>query len=225
MKYIFLYTILRMFTRSPLTALLLLVVVYAVIDRRFIGILPDFLQPWRRWQKISGLKREIQAYPYDGRILYELGALLTEQGKTKEGLHYLEKAAERLPEHPDVQYFLGVALFQSGQPEEGRQALEKALALNPKVRYGAPYVYLVDYYLHRENGESAAAQYLDKIAEYGSPEYYYRLGLVFQKAGRPEKAKEMFAEAAANFRSCPTFYRKKHRSWAFRAKVRSLMLK
>lgn len=225
MKYYFLYLILRLFTGNPLMALLLLAVIYAAVDRRFIGILPDFLQPWRRWQKISGLKREIHAYPHDGRILYELGALLVEQGKAKEGLRYLEKAREQMPEHPDVQYFLGLALFKNGYQEKGREALEKALMLNPRVQYGAPYIYLIDYYLNRGNNGAIVAQYLKKIEEFGSPEYYYKLGCIFQKAGQQNKAKEMFGEAVANFKGYPAFYKKKQRSWALRAKMRTLFLK
>lgn len=226
MKYYFLYLILRMFSNNPLLALLVVLIIYAVIDRRFIGFLPDFFAPWRRINKISGLRKEIEINPYAGLAYYELGALLVEQGKINEGRRYLEKAREMMPEHPEVQFYLGVAYLRSGYGEEAKAALDKALHLNPKVKYGAPYLYLLEQTIREgSDNEQARAridEYLDKISGYASPEYYFKLGVIFEKAGQKKKAGEMYREAVANFQGYPSFYKKQHRYWAWRAKLKTL---
>lgn len=221
MKYFFLYFIVRMFLNNPLAAILLVLIIYAVVDRQFIGILPDFLTPWRRARRISALKRDIAINPYDGRAFYELGATLVEKGRVKESRSYLEKAQNLMPNHPDVQFYLGWAYLRSGLPEEGKIALERALDLNPKVKYGEPYVYLLEYTLLWAKNQEKIDEYLKKIAEYGSPQFYYELGMLFQKAGQRDKAREMFREALVSYRNSPHFYKKQYRYWAFRAKLRS----
>lgn len=223
MKGLPLFFLLQALTGNPLLALLSVLIVYVLIDRRYIGILPDFLIPLRRRKRIVELKREVQLNPYQGLAFYELGMLLVEKGNMKEGVVCLEKAKTLMPDHPDAQYYLGVAYIKSGQLEEGKKALEEALRLNPKVKYGAPYIYLIEYLLKKGTVDEKIDEYIEKVKMYGSPEYYYRLGLLFQKARRRKEAKEMFAAAVANFQKYPSFYRKQHRYWAFRARLRSLL--
>lgn len=221
MKYLSLYFIIRIFLNNPLAAVFLVLIMYAVVDRRFIGILPDFLAPWHLSRKISALKKDITINPYDGRSYYELGATLAEKGRLQESRGYLEKAQSLMPDHPDVLFYLGLVYLRSGFAEEGKRALERALELNPKVKYGAPYVYLMEYTLLWAKNQEKMDEYLKKIAEYGSPQYYYELGVLFQKADRQDKARAMFGEALASYRNSPRFYRKQYRYWAFRAKLRS----
>jgi tetratricopeptide (TPR) repeat protein len=222
MKYFFLYYISRAFIGNPLIALLFVFVVYAIIDRQFIGILPDFLRPLKRWQKMSSLKKEVEINPYQAQAFYELGALHVEKGNMVEGRKYLEKAETLMPDHPDVKFYLGVTYIRTGEMEKGKEAIEEALRLNPKVKYAAPYLYLIEYSLNKGVPGDELNHYLDKIAEYGSPELYYKLGVIFSKAGYKEKAKEMFKEAQISLQGYPSFYKKQQRYWAFKAKLKSL---
>ena len=148
-KFYFLYIILSMFFNNPILALVLIFIIYAVIDRRFIGSLPDFSGSFQRWRKTAALKKQLGCTPSPGRIYYELGALQVERGKMEEGRSNLEKAHELIIDHPDIEYYLGVARIKTNALDEGKVALEHAIQLNPKVKYGFPYVYLIEYTLKK----------------------------------------------------------------------------
>lgn len=223
MKYYFLYLILRIFLRNPILALVLVILFYVIIDRRYIGILPDFFKPFNRQKKINVLKNEIEINPYQGHAFYELGALSVEKGNFRQSIAYLEKARELMPDYPDIYYNLGVAYINTGLLEEGKDALERALQLNPKIKYGAPYIYLTEYMLKAQTYNDTVREYIQKIKNSGSPEYCYKMGEAFRRAGYIDIAKEMYAEAVLNYRTSAGFYRKVNRYWAFRARIRGFI--
>lgn len=221
-KFFFLYFILGRFFENPFVALILIVIVYAIIDRWYIGALPDFIKPIQRWHKIIKLKQELEFSPSPGQILYQVGALQVESGNMKEGRQHLEKAHDLIQEHPDIEYYLGVARIRMGALEIGKEALESALKINPKIKYGFPYVYLIEYSLKRKEPKEKIEAYMEKIIEYGNPKIYYEVGIIFQKEGYTENAKEMFKKAQVSFRSSPPFLRKQHRYYAIMSKIRSI---
>ena len=137
------YVILGRFFENPFVAIIFIVIIYAIIDRWYIGALPDFIKPLQRWRKITKLKQEIEFSPSPGQILYQIGALQVESGNMKEGRQHLEKAHDLIHEHPDIEYYLGVARIKTGALEIGKEALENALKINPKIKYGFPYIYLI----------------------------------------------------------------------------------
>jgi tetratricopeptide (TPR) repeat protein len=221
-KFILLYAIFRVFLENPFAALLLMVIAYAIIDRWYIGALPDFIKPISRWRKIAKLKRELEFNSTPGRTLYEIGALQVESGNMKEGLRNLEKAHDLIQEHPDIEYYLGVARIRMGALEIGKEALENALKLNPKIHYGFPYVYLLEYSLKRKEPQEQIDVYMEKIFENGNPRMYYEVGVIFQKEGYTEKAREMFRKVQVSFSSSPSFLRKQQRYYAIMSKFRRI---
>ena len=224
-KFIFFYVVFRVFLDNPLAALILVVIVYAVIDRWYIGALPDFLRPLKSWNKIQRLKGELAHNPSPGQILYEIGALQVENGHLHEGLRNLEKARDLIQDHPDIEYYLGVARIRTGALDTGKEALENALALNPKIHYGFPYVYLLEYSLKRKESQARIDEYMEKIQENGNPRIYYETGVIYQKEGYREKARDMFREAQVSFGSSPRFLRKQQRYYAIMAKIKKLLLR
>lgn len=222
-KFIFLYLIFRVFFENPLAAIVLIVIVYAIIDRWYIGALPDFIKPLSRWRKITKLKRELEFSPSPGQLLYQIGALQVESGDMNEGLRNLEKAHELIQEHPDIEYYLGVARIRMGKLEPGKEALVNALKLNPKIKYGFPYVYLIEYSLKGKEPWKQISSYMEKIFEYENPRIYYEVGVAFQKAGYTDKAKEMFQKVQVSFRSSPSFLRKQQRYYVIMSKLRSIL--
>jgi tetratricopeptide (TPR) repeat protein len=213
-----------MFFNNPIVALVLIFVIYAIIDRRFIGSLPDFSQLFQRWRQTAALKQQLGCTPSPGRIYYELGALLVERGKMAEGRSNLEKAHELIAEHPDIEYYLGVARIKTNSLEEGKAALEYALQLNPKVKYGFPYIYLIEYSLKKQEVQEQIDEYMDKVYEFSNPQILYELGIIFQKAGYNEKAKEMFQEVRLSLKQCPAFMKKQYRYFAIMAALRTILI-
>lgn len=221
-KFVFLYVLLRVFFENPFTVLVLVIIAYAIIDRWYIGALPDFIKPISRWRKIARLKRELEYSSSPGQILYEIGALQVEGGNMKDGLRNLEKAHDLIQEHPDIEYYLGAARIKTGALDLGKEALEKALKLNPKIQYGFPYVYLLEYSLKRKEPQQQIDAYMEKISENGNPRIYYEAGVVFQEEGYPDEARKMFRKAQISFRNSPSFLRKQQRYYAIMSKLRSI---
>lgn len=185
--------------------------------------MPDFIQPLSRWRKIAKLKRKLEYSPSPGQDLYQIGALQVENGNMKDGRRNLEKAHDLIQEHPDIEYYLGVACIRMGALEIGKEALESALKINQKIKYGFPYVYLVEYSLKSKEPQEQIDAYMEKIFEYGNPRMYYEVGVVFQKEGYTEKAKEMFQKAQVSFRNSPSFLRKQQRYYVIMSKIRSFL--
>jgi tetratricopeptide (TPR) repeat protein len=196
---------------------------YAAIDRKFIGILPDYFKPFQRWWKIATLKRQLGFTPSPGQTYYELGALQVESGNMQEGRRNLERAHELMADHPDIEYYLGLARIRTNALDEGKAALEHAIHLNPKIKYGFPYVYLIEYSLQRNEPQEKIDGYMDKIDEYSNPQMLYELGTIFQKAGCTEKAKEMFRQVQVSLRHSPAFMKKQYRYYAIMAKIREVL--
>lgn len=213
-----------MFFQNPIITLLLIFVIYAVIDRRFIGFLPDFSKLFQNVRKTAALKQQLGYTPSPGRIYYELGALQVERGKMAEGRNNLEKAHELITDHPDIEYYLGVARIKTNALEEGKAALEYAIQLNPKVKYGFPYIYLIEYSLKKQEAQEQVDEYMDKVNEFSNPQLLYELGVIFQKEGYKDKAKEMFQEVQLSLKQCPSFMKKQYRYYAIMAAVRKILL-
>lgn len=224
MKFFFLYAILQMLSINPVSALLLVAIIYIVVDRRYIGILPDFVQPLKRWRKIAELKRAVQYSSNIALTYYELGALQVDSGRMQEGRISLEKAHDLISDHPEIEFYLGIARIRTGELDAGRAALETALRLNPKVKYGFPYVYLIEYSLKKQESQEQIEAYLEKIYDNENPRLFYDMGVVFQRAGDTEKAKEMFRQVQVSLGRSPTFMKKQYRFHAIKAAIRSLMI-
>jgi tetratricopeptide (TPR) repeat protein len=223
MRNLFLFFLLTRLFGNPLMALLALLLCYVLIDRRFIGLLPDFSRPFRRSARIRQLRETIALNPADATARYELGTLLLEAGKVAAALNLLETAGQRLGDHANAQFSLGAAYVLSGQYAAGEAALRRAVQMRPEVQYGLPYVYLLQATLADgavAADEAEVASWLDTAARYGNVETCYRLGLVLHRHGRTEEAVRMYKEALAGYRRCPAFARKAARRWAVFAHLR-----
>jgi len=90
MKGLIIFSLITLFTGNPLLALAVIVIIYFFIDRRFIGLLPDFAASWRRRMRISELERIVRANPHNGDALLELGVHYFERGKFRNAVDVLE---------------------------------------------------------------------------------------------------------------------------------------
>lgn len=201
----------------------MIVVIYLLIDRRFIGLLPDVFRPFRRGARARSLQRALDVNPADATAHFELGSLFVEQRKWQQALPHLETAVTRL-KNSQAHYQFGVALFRSGQEDEGKVQLEKALELNPKVGYGEPYLYLVEYALKRQQDVDAIPGLAEALELYSSVDVSYRLGRLFEQSGAVQHARRLYKEALASYRESPKFLRRQHRRSALNARVRRFLL-
>lgn len=78
------------------------------------------------------LDQLLKEFPNNGRLLSEKGMTVALQGKTEEGIQYLQKALKTMPNDPSVLYNMAIAQKLAGNLEESKAAFEKVLEKDPK---------------------------------------------------------------------------------------------
>lgn len=225
MKFFGLYLILSFLTRNPLLSLLILLLVFLFFERRFIGVLPDVFQPWRRAGRIGRLKREISVNPANAEAYLELGEIYFRQGKYGQAASFLENAAGKMAGHPLFHLYLGASYYRLGKLEEGKKEIEEAIAVNPKVSHGEPYLYLAGICLEQKQPDETVEHIFKQLITYGSPKVYYQAGTMFLKAGDRQRARQLFRETIENYEACQGALRRLYRKWAFLSKINLLSMK
>jgi len=220
-RFFLYYFIFRFFLGNPLLALLIIFFLYLIIDRQFIGLFPDFLKPFKRSSRIKALKELVKLNPANVDGYRELGQLHLEGKKYTQAVEYFEKCLVKMDEYADIHFYLGKGLYLMGQKEEGYRELFKALSINPKIGYGEPYIYLLDYQLDTNPLPEKINEFLKKIEQFGTPEILYKCGSILLKQDSI-KGRELLQEAVSNYKAMPRNFRKIHRRWAFLARFKLL---
>ncbi|MGO4111114.1 tetratricopeptide repeat protein [Paenibacillus sp. YAF4_2] len=205
---------------NPIIAILVLLFIVYVLDRRFIGLTPSLLKPIRRSSRLKKLKRHIAQSPNDTSSKVEIARILIEKKKYNEALSLLAPLERMLDDSAEYWDDLGLCLMQTGKPEEGEAAMSKALLLNPRVKYGAPYLRLAAYYSNQD--AVRALSYIEAFQEIHSSscEAYYRLADIYEQMNRKEDAKQAVQEGLRIYRSLPRYKKRVERIWAIRLLIR-----
>ncbi len=222
MSKIFIFSILWWLLGNPFLALIVLLVIIYVLDRRFVGMFPSVVKPLRRISRIRVLRRQVANSPSDMSSRYELARLLLERRHYSEARRWLEQIGHAYEESAEYWDDLGTALLHTGDAATGEQYMLKALELNPRVKYGEPYLRLASYYA-RQDGQKAI-DVLERFRDIQSSSCraYYMLGQLDRSLGREQQAKASFQEAVTIYRSLPKYKKRSERGWAIRSWLRSL---
>ncbi|PWK07015.1 tetratricopeptide repeat protein [Tumebacillus permanentifrigoris] len=214
MSKFFLFYILFSLTGNPIVAILVVLVILYLADRRFIGIMPNLLTPFRRSRKRSQLRNDLRMNPHNTQAKLELARLLVEKKQYEEANSLLEEVHRVMPDSADVLYESGYAQLKRGHLEAGVARIREALAINPRVHYGEPYLRLAEALSSIDRDQ--ALRELEAFQEVNSSscEAYYRLGLLDQQLGRQAEAKRAFREAVDLYRSLPKYKKRSERKWA-----------
>lgn len=215
------YYLLSVLTGNPILGLVLLIFAYILLDKTYLGFLPDFSRPFRRNSLISTLRSELKVNPADANAAQELGILYFEKKKYWESLAFLQKAHEKVKNSARLYLYIGMANMELGEREAGLDALIKAVELDRKVGRGLPYIYLLR---HEVEGNSVPFPNLEAVfTNFANTENFYRMGMVYHKAGRVREAGEMFRRALDEYGYVPKNLRRIHRKWAVLSRVRLVL--
>jgi len=218
LRFFLYYFIFQVFLRNPLLALIIIAFAYLIIDRQFIGLLPDVFKPYRRKTRIKNLKDEVEINPANVDAYKELGLLYLEEKKYQVAVEYFLKTLNKMEEYADIHFFLGKSYYLQGQSKKGTDELEKGLEINTKVGYGEPYVYLLEAEINTDKDPEKIEDLINNLERFGTPEILYKAGKVLVKYDL-QRAKLMFKEALENYKASPRNFKKLHRRWAFLSKL------
>ncbi|WP_010491633.1 tetratricopeptide repeat protein [Paenibacillus elgii] len=221
MSKIFIFSLLWWITGNPFVAFLVLLIILYMVDRRFVGLTPSIFQPLKRARRLSRLKDELRLNPHHTSTKLEIARIYMEQKKYGVALELLVEVAKVMDDSADVLSEQGICELKLGRTEEGERLLLRAVELNPRVKYGEPYLRLGEAFAGSD--PEKAIRYLERFGEVNSSscEAYYRLGLLYRGLGRNEEARRAFREAVELYRGLPKYKRRHERRWALLARMKS----
>lgn len=199
---------------NPFIALIVLIIILYLADRRFVGITPSITKPLSRMRRLSKLKNQLASSPHDNSIKLDIVRIHLERKQYRQAMEYLETLRPRFTDSADVAYALGLSYLQLGKLKEGEELVQEALELNPRVGYGDPYLRLGEAFAASDPDK--AIRYLEQFKETNtsSCEAFYQLGQLYLKLGREAEARQAFAEAVDTYRILPRYKRRSERKWA-----------
>ncbi|WP_438447947.1 tetratricopeptide repeat protein [Gorillibacterium sp. sgz5001074] len=216
----FLFLILWRLIGNPFIAIVVILAIFYVLDRRFIGLSPSITRPFKRNRRLSAVRRELESRPHDTRSKLEAARLLMEKKKYREALDYLEQVLPVMDDSAEVLVETGICRLKTGDTEGGEASILQGLELNPRVHYGEPYLRLGEAF--KTSDPEKAVRYLQQFREVHSSscEAYYRLGQLYELMGRKSEAADAYAEAVRIYRGLPKYKRKSERKWALLARMK-----
>lgn len=222
MAKFFIFTLLWYILGNPFLAILILLFILYIVDRRFIGITPSITRPLRRMRQIRKLKEELRINPHHTSMKHELARLLMERRKYSEASKLLEQVKQRMDDSDDVKAELGICYLYLGRVEEAERILDDVLSQNPKVKYGEPFLVLAETLAKSE--PTRAIGYLKQFQEVdtSSCQAYYRLGQLYTQLGEKQESIAAYREAKHIYRALPKYKRKSERRWALLCSLRSM---
>jgi hypothetical protein len=215
-----LWLLLSWVTGSPLTAAVVLLLVWWLGDRFTFRVLPDPLRVLGRWRRSAQLRATLQVNPHDRRARFELAERLLESGHPAEAAAALRPNIEAGDEDAHTAFLMGAALGRSGaheQHEQAERALELARREDPRFRAGE-----IDLELGRQRvarGELAGArEALERllVERPGSVEGRWLLARTLAGLGQAEEARRVREEGWREYTLLPRFHRRHERRFAWR---------
>ncbi|GKU80143.1 lipopolysaccharide assembly protein LapB [Paenibacillus sp. L3-i20] len=215
-KFTFLFLWLSWLLGNPFVAIIVLLIILYIIDRRFLGLTPSIFKPIKRRSNIRKLKQHIVMSPNDVSAKHDLARLLIVGKKYKEALQTLEPLKRVLVESAEYWDDLGTCYLQTDRLDEGEASILQALKINERVKFGAPYLRLAT--IHMKDNTVKALQYLNDFQEIHSSscEGYDRLASIYKGLGQDEEAKLAAKEGLRVYRSLPKYRKRLERKWAVR---------
>ncbi|WP_219838371.1 lipopolysaccharide assembly protein LapB [Paenibacillus sp. R14(2021)] len=219
---VLLFGLLWWLTGSPILAVIVLIVIFYALERRFIGLTPSIVRPIRRLRTIGRLRQQIRMNPNDIPAKHELARLLIERKHDKEAKGWLMPLQDALENSAEFWDDLGTSLMHLGEMEAAEAAIGNALSINPRVKYGTPYLRLAAIYAKKDPQKAVGHLQAFRAIHSSSIEAYYKLAGLYELLGQKEEARRSLAECKEIYRALPRYKRRQERKWAILALLRRM---
>ncbi len=194
---------------------LLVGVVVLFLLRRWI---PDPFVFFRTFGRISSLRRQIEANPSNVTARRDLALIYLDRLRPGAAHGLLEDARKRFPDDPELLFLSGLAAYRKGDHEAALAPLVKSVELDPRLRFGEPYLLAGDALMalgRTEEAIDAYDRYLSKSSS--SIEGLVKKARAHAKAGEADAQKKDLQEALKTWGQIPGFQRRRQLGWWVRA--------
>jgi tetratricopeptide (TPR) repeat protein len=213
----FLWLLLTWLTGSPLTALVVLLVLWWLGDRATFQLLPDPLRGLSRRGRIAALRRTLAENPHDRRARLELANLLLDARRPREAAEALAPSVEAGDDDVHTSFAMGAALARSGAWDRAEPFLAAARARDPGFRMGELDLELGRMRVRRGDAPGALEP-LRRLVEArpGTVEGRYWLARALETCGDAAGAERARKEGWREYAVLPRFRRRQERPFAWR---------
>jgi tetratricopeptide (TPR) repeat protein len=221
-KFILFYLLWRI-TGNPILAILVLFILFYFLDLRYVGIFPSVTKPYHLARRTAKLQAELRLNPHHTGNKQELARIFITKRQYDKALPYIQEVHEKDPDSAEVLYELGLCHLKTGYVEKGESMILSALQDNPLLKYGEPYLHLVEVF--SKKNVQKALNYIEQVRKIhsSSVETYYRLGNLLLNLDRKTEAQSAFHEALAIYQSLPKYLRRQQRKWSILSRLKSLI--
>jgi tetratricopeptide (TPR) repeat protein len=187
----------------------------------FFVLRPFVPDPWvvlRTWGRIRALDGQIAANPANVTARRDLAILWLERARPRRALELLDEARQRDPDNAELLYLTGTARLRAGDAEGALAPLVQAVDLEPRLRFGDPYLVAAEALtdLNRlEEAEDALDRYTSLSSS--SLQGWVRLADVRKRRRDARGSREALAEALATWKQVPGYRRRGEFRWWLRA--------
>jgi len=220
MSKLFGFGLLWWLTGNPFTALLILLIILYVLERRFVGLSPSLTRPIRIRRRLRKIRQELALNPHHNSLKTEAARLLIEMKRYGEAKRLLDDVLRQVDDSAELRVDAAISRLKQGELAEGEALMLEALKMNPRVRYGEPYLRLAEAFADHDREKALGYLQTFSSLQSSSCEGYYRLGVLLAKAGKPEQASQAFREALDAYRSLPRYKKRSERRWALLARLK-----
>jgi predicted Zn-dependent protease len=187
----------------------------------FFVLRPFIPDPWvvaRTMGRIRALDAQISANPANVTARRDLAVLWLERRRPRRALALLDEARRRDPEGAELLYLTGLARLRCGDAEGALEPLVKAVEVDPRVRFGEPYLVAAEALTalgRLEEAEDALDRYTSVSSS--SLQGWVRLSDVRRRRGDKKGADEALREALQTWSQVPGYRRRGELGWWIRA--------
>jgi len=185
--------------------------------RQFI---PDPFVLVRTMGRTRALARQIEANPANVTARRDLAMVYIDRLRPGRALALLEEARKRFPDDAELLYLSGLAHAKRGDAAEAVPLLVRAVQIDPRVRFGEPYLVVGD--ALRKLGRTEDA--LDAFERFvglssSSVEGHVKLALTHRALRDDVAARAALDEAIRTFAVVPGYQKRAQFGWWLRAQV------
>ncbi|MFZ5891934.1 MAG: tetratricopeptide repeat protein [Myxococcota bacterium] len=166
--------------------------------------IPDPKAVFRALSRSRTLRAQVALNPANAVARRELAEIFLETLRPRAALKLVDEALQRAPDHAELTFLRGLALQRSGRNEAALAPLVRAVELDPRVRFGEPFMVAGDALSALRRHEEAVDAY-ERYVEANTSDVagYVRLARAHARLGQRSEAQKQLREGLDTLASLP----------------------